>query len=448
MTTLIVFGAGDVTSRYILPGVAELVADGSAPDDLSVVVVGRDDADTAKLRDVFRAELDADVLGEEAVKRFVSIIEGRRADVSDVEAIREIMDGEGPYVAYLALPPAVFGPAIETMTTIGLPNLARVAVEKPFGTDSASARNLNDLLHRLISEDAIFRVDHFLGMKTARDLLALRFANRVIEPLWNAEHIDSVEIVWDETLGLAGRAGYYDGTGAGRDMLQNHLLQLMCLVAMEPPRSLSAADLADRKVEVLAAVHPWKNDPAGSSRRARYTAGTVDGDDIASYVDEDDVDPALDTETFAEMRFEVDMPRWRGVPFLLRSGKALARNRHEVAVRFRPATPFDWCDPSTSPNVLRFCLEPTHVALDVALTTGDAVFDLKTVALDNDAHEPALSAYAVMLDDVLRGGNVLSVRDDEAVMAWEVVEPVLKTWQAGEVPLEEYEAGSTGPAHH
>lgn len=190
-------------------------------------------------------------------------------------------------------------------------------------------------------------------MKTAHDLLALRFANRVVEPLWNADHIESVEIVWDETINLVGRAGYYDGTGAARDMLQNHLLQLMCLAAMEPPHSLASDDLADRKVEVLRACRPWDDDPVGSSRRARYTAGSVDGDDVPAYVDENDVDAELDTETLAEMRFEVDTPRWRGVPFLLRSGKALADDRHEITVRFRPATPVDWCNAATSPNVLR-----------------------------------------------------------------------------------------------
>jgi glucose-6-phosphate 1-dehydrogenase len=439
---LVIFGAGDVTRRYLLPAVAELLDAGDAPEGLTVDVVGRDDTTT----DEFRAQLDESLdLDREVKERLLALVERRKADASEVDAVRDVIGDADAVVAYLALPPAVFPEAIAALAEAGLPEGSRVVVEKPFGTDRASAVELNDLLHRTLPEDGVFRVDHFLGMQTAHNILGLRFGNRVFEPLWTARDVDHVEIVWDETLTLEGRAGYYDGTGAARDMLQNHLLQLLCLVAMEPPVSLSSDALADRKAEVLRATRPWDTSAARCSVRARYTKGRIGDRDVPSYVDEDDVDPGLDTETYAEITFAVDTPRWEGVPFVLRSGKALDRDRHEVAVHFRAAPPVDFGDLQCPGNVLRFCIGPDRVVLSVALTRPDSVFRLDMADLSYDLAAPRLGAYATVLGEVLAGGNVLSVRDDEAVEAWRVIEPVLEAWARGDVPMSEYPAGSPGP---
>ncbi len=439
---LVVLGTGDLTRRYLVPAVAELAAARPA-DGLHLTLVGQQPLSADAARSEIRSWLgDRD---QDEVAALLDCTRYASADVTDPELLRAALPAGEPFVAYLALPPAVFPGAIEALHAAGLPQGSRIVVEKPFGDDARSAATLNELLARVLPEDAVFRVDHFLGMQTAQDLLMLRFGNRVFEPLWNAEHIERVEVVWDETLSLHGRAGYYDRTGALRDMVQNHLLQLLCLVAMEPPGCLTSAEIADRKVEVLRATRPA--DPAGSScsRRGRYTAGRVGDRDVPAYVDEPGVEPARGTETFAEVVVEVGTERWEGVPFTLRSGKALARDRHHVVVHFRPAAPVAFAAERPPPNQLRFEFGPERVVLTTTLSSRDGVFDPDGVALSSAEAQPGLGAYARVLDDVLHGGNVLSVRGDEAVEAWRVVQPVIDAWDRDEVPLLDYAAGSTGP---
>jgi glucose-6-phosphate 1-dehydrogenase len=234
-------------------------------------------------------------------------------------------------VVYLALPPAIFADTIEALVDAGLPEGSRLVVEKPFGTDSASAEQLNDLIHRRFDEQDVFRVDHFLGKQTAHNIIAARFANRILEPVWSTADISKVEVIWDETLALEGRAGYYDGTGAAEDMLQNHLLQLMCLVAMEPPDSLDHSCVADRKVEVLRAARPWSQDLASCSVRARYTAGRSDGDEVPAYVDEEGVDPDARRRRSRRSRSPSTPP----VGATFRSRFAAARRWRPIATRSR-----------------------------------------------------------------------------------------------------------------
>jgi glucose-6-phosphate 1-dehydrogenase len=269
----------------------------------------------------------------------------------------------------------------------------------------------------------------------------------VLEPLWNSTHIASVDIVWDESLALEGRAGYYDGVGALKDMVQNHLLQLLCLIAMEPPVSLGERDLRNRKVDVLRSVRPLTADDATrSSRRARYTGGRIGDREVPAYVAEKGVDPSLDTETFAEVTLEVDNWRWLGTTFRLRTGKALARDRQEVLVRFRdvPHLP-SGVTVVPAPNVLRFGLEPESLTLDLT-GVGARAGELSELTLSAEFEAPHLPAYGQLLLAVLNQEVALSIRGDEAEEAWRVVTPVLEAWSSGLVPMEEYPAGSPGPA--
>ncbi|MEU3034947.1 glucose-6-phosphate dehydrogenase [Streptomyces griseoaurantiacus] len=446
---LVVFGGtGDLTGRYLLPALAALYAAGQLDDRFALTAASREDWDGARYREWAAARLDehgADFPAD--VRRAVTAaLDYRRADVTDPVDVAAAVAGEDPVAVYLALPPALFPATVTALHEAGLPRGSRVVLEKPFGEDLAGARELNRLLADLVPERDVFRVDHFLAMTTVQNVLGSRLANRVLEPIWNSTHIAEVEIVWDETLALEGRAGYYDHVGALKDMVQNHLLQLLCLVAMEPPLTLGERDLRDRKVDVLRSVRPPTDyDVVRSTRRARYVSGRAGGHDVPSYADEDGVDARRRTETFAEIVLELDSWRWAGTRFRLRSGKALGADRMEVAVRFRsvPHLPFGQ-DKDVRPNVLRFGLDPESLSMDLT-AIGSRIETLTQLSLSARMEGPALPAYGRLLWDVLTGDPALSLRGDEAEEAWRVVEPVLSAWERGLVPLEEYPAGSDGP---
>jgi glucose-6-phosphate 1-dehydrogenase len=333
MTHLVILGAGgDLTSRYLIPALGELDAAGALPDGLNVTGIDRQPWN----HDDFRRHLAPRLEPSQAT--LLSSLRYHHGDVTDAEALRSAFDpAASPAVVYLALPPHVVPGAVRALGALTLAPGSRIVAEKPFGDDFDSARRLNTLLQAVVPEDHVFRVDHFLGKQTVQNVLGLRFANRIFEALWNAQHVEAVDIVWDETLALEGRAGYYDAAGALRDMVQNHLIQLLCLLAMEPPVTLDERSLRDRKVDVLRAVRrPTLDDVRRHTLRARYRAGSAGGTTVPAYVDEPGVDPERRTETFAAVTLFVDNWRWAGVPFRLRSGKALGADRHEVRVRFRP----------------------------------------------------------------------------------------------------------------
>jgi len=443
---LAVFGAtGDLTARYLLPGLAALAHTGQLPAAFALTAASREAWDTAAFRDWAAAQLDrhAGGLPGSARQRIVAASTYRRTDVTEPASVAAAIRGDQPVAAYLALPPAVFAPAIRALHAAGLPQGSTIVLEKPFGDSLAAAVDLNALLATVVPEEAVFRVDHFLAMTTVQNILGTRMANRLLEPVWNGTQIAEIDIVWDESLGLEGRAGYYDGVGALKDMLQNHLLQIMCLVAMEPPVSLGHHDLRDRKVDVLRSVRPLtEDDVVRRTRRARYTAGRLDGQPVPAYRDEDGVRAEQQTETFAEIDLEVDNWRWSGTRFRLRSGKAFARDRKEVVVRFRdvPHLPFDH-DGDLPPNELRFGLDPESVTL--ALTGMGADADrLAPLTLSAGLPPPELPAYGRLLRDVLHRDPALSIRGDEAEESWRIVSPVLAAWADNRVPLDEYPAGS------
>ena len=363
----------------------------------------------------------------------------RAVDVADAASVASLFAGPAsPVAAYLALPPNLFPAAVEAVGRARLPAGSRIVLEKPFGEDLDSAVSLNRLLAEVAGdagEQAIFRADHVLGMTTAQNLLALR-QNRVLDSVWNGTHVERIEILWEETLGLEGRAGYYDGAGALKDVLQNHMLQVLSLVAMDPPGNVDERELRDRKVELLRSVRPLM------SRRARYGAGRLSdtggasGTSVSAYAEEDGVDPTRCTETFVELTLDLEGERWRGTPFILRGGKALSRRRKGVVIRFRSSE-------GKAANELWIGIDgPSDVILRLA---GGAFGRTVPVELRGEPPAAELPAYAQVLLDVIDGGSRLSVRADEAEEAWRVVTPVLEAWRANRVPLEEYPAGSDGP---
>jgi glucose-6-phosphate 1-dehydrogenase len=446
---LAILGAtGDLTARYLLPALAALHRAGELGDDFQLIAVGREDWTDETFRKWVEAQLErhAPKLPATLKRTVATTSHYHRADVTDSSSMTAVVQGPDALAAYLALPPSVFPRAVRALSRAGTAPDSIVVLEKPFGENLNEAIELNRLLSSLYSEQAIFRVDHFLAMTSVQNILATRLANRVLESIWNSAHISMMDIVWDETLGLEGRAGYYDGVGALKDVLQNHLLQILCLVAMEPPISLRDRDLRDRKVDVLRSIRPLRpEETARWTSRARYTGGQIGGQAVPAYAEEDGVEPEHRTETFAEVQLQLDNSRWAGTIFRLRTGKALGRDRKYVAVHFRPVShlPLDHQGQALS-NVLRLGLEPESVVLELT-GTGARTGTLAPLTLATDLAPAELPAYAQLLLDILTNNSALSIRADEAEESWRVVTPVLDAWAKNLVPLQEYAAGSDGP---
>ncbi|NMR21505.1 glucose-6-phosphate dehydrogenase [Cellulomonas fimi] len=459
--TIIVLGAtGDLTRRYLLPGIAQLVAGGQLGDDVLLVGVAQDDLDDTSFRAQVAERLEQTAGQVDAGVREAVAAGSRyvRGDVTSTETLAAALavpatvdrhDAEEPVVLYLALPHVLFEPVVEALAGCALPPQLRVVVEKPFGEDLAGAKSLNAALARVLREEQVFRVDHFLAKQTVLNLLGLRFANRVFEPLWTSREVAAIDIVFDETVDAQERAAYYDRSGALRDMVQNHLLQMLTLIAMEEPASLDPADLSARKVEVLRAVPTMSRAEVDARTvRGRYTAGSVTGRDgsrdVAAYTDAPGVEAGRDTETHAEVVLHVETPRWHGVPFRLRTGKALERDRREVVVHFRPmpGSVFD----DAAPNELRLELDPDKMFLRINVNGIGDPFDLETVELDLELPRQVPTPYGQLILAILEGDTRLSARAEEAEEAWRIVEPILAAWADGASPLREYAAGSDGPA--
>jgi glucose-6-phosphate 1-dehydrogenase len=450
--TLLILGAsGDLTGRLLLPGLGKLIAQGRT-SGLKVVGAGSDDWDEGRWQERVRGAFDSCAVdaNDDGRRQLLDVQENSRyhsVDVTAEGALAELLAAlDGPVAVFFALPPAVSQKACEMLRPEDVPEGTRLVLEKPFGSSRESAASLNKTLLRLVPEDHIHRVDHFLGKATVFNILGLRFANRLLEPLLSNEHVAKVEIFYDESLALEGRARYYDGAGALRDMIQSHLLQVMALTALNAPATIKERDLRDHIGSVLRAssVSP---DFAKSTRRARYTAGRIGDRDIPDYAAEQGVDPAKKTETLAEVEVSINNSRWSGVPFILRSGKALGKPQKEVIITFRPVnhlpTGFKGID---APTRLRIGLGPETLQLEIDVNGPGDIFTLDRAVMSADLHSADLLPYGEVLEGVLRGDPLLSVRGDTAEECWRIVEPVLKAWEKDEVPLEEYEAGSNGPA--
>lgn len=462
---MILGASGDLTGRLLLPGVARLIASGRAPG-LSLVGAGSDAWSAEQWRQRLSTSF-ADAAAPTGVPTQDGLTDLRRVqeessyhqlDVTAPGALGALLANvAGPVALYFALPPAVSQKACEVLGAEELPAGTRLVLEKPFGSGVESARTLNATLARLVPESHIHRVDHFLGKSTVLNIMGLRFANRLLEHSWNSDHVEKVEIVFDESLTLENRARYYDKAGAARDMIQSHLLQIMAIMAMEPPASLAEQDVRANIAAVLraATVGPHatstpapERNLASHTRRARYTQGTIGDRSVPDYVDEEGVDPALGTETLAEMEVYVNNWRWAGVPFVLRSGKALGRARKEAVVTFKPVPHLPaGFKGNDSPTRLHIGFGPAKLTLDLDVNGPGDLFSLDRVQLDAELGSDPLLPYGEVLDGVLSADPLLSVRGDTAEECWRIVEPALDAWAANLVPLEDYAAGSTGPAH-
>jgi glucose-6-phosphate 1-dehydrogenase len=448
-TTLLVLGAdGDLTRRLLLPGLATLLAgerfDGREPPLL--IGAGLGDFTTAEWRSRVRdAFATAGVRGPrltEVARR----TRYRQLDVTDRDALAGLLgECEGAPALYFALPPPVTRAACESLGGLDLPAGTSLALEKPFGTDAGSAASLNHLVTSLVPEERVYRVDHFLGRADVLNVLGVRFANRLLDPVWNHEHVESIEIVYDEDLALEGRAGYYDRAGALVDMVQSHLLQVMALLMMDPIAALDERSLRDAKNAVLRATHPAGR-PASCSRRARYTQGRIGGRTVPAYTRESGVDPQRGTETLAELTVEVRNHRWSGVPVTLRSGKALGRPRKEAVVRLRPVPHLpDGLLGHETPDTVTIGFKPPRLAIHLDVSGEGDPFDLETSRLAASLDSGELTAYGEVLAGLLDGDPLLAVRGDSAEECWRIVDPVLAGWRDGEVPMDTYPAGSDGP---
>jgi glucose-6-phosphate 1-dehydrogenase len=453
--TLVVLGAsGDLANRLLFPALLSLEYR-ERLENLRIIGYARQEWTTDQFHENLRAAIDLPAAGvdEKYLDKFIERIDFHGGDLS-VESLRSLKpELDGPAIFYLALPPGVFADAAETIANAGLadetPGFRRLVIEKPFGTDLQSALVLNEQLHTFWREDQIFRIDHFLGKETVQNMLVFRFANRFIEPVLNANHVDEIQITVAETLGVEGRSRYYDGIGALRDMVQNHLIQMMTFATMEPPALWDSEMIRDHKVEVLKSVR--RVDPDRDAVRGQYTAGLVEGTPRIAYRAEPGVDPVSHTETFAAVQLHVDTWRWEGIPVLLRSGKRLAAKAHEVVFRFREPptrlfrhTPLEHAEP----NWLVFRMSPAECT--------ELVVRTKQPGLELEARESVLraeyanpddreaSAYESLLLDVLEGDHTPFLRFDEVEWSWRIVDPILTAWQRG--APEDYVAGSDGPA--
>jgi glucose-6-phosphate 1-dehydrogenase len=446
---MILLGAsGDLTGRLLMPAIAQLAEADRLPPGFVIVGAANTEWSTDDFREHIAAKLAQHAfVGAPARDAVVRALEFQPCDVTEPAALSALIGQERPEtLVYLALAPALFAPALRTLAATGLRTTDAVAVEKPFGTDLASAQELNEIIRLGLPEPTIFRIDHFLSSDLVRRVLSLRFLNRIYEPVWNAGNIERVDISWLESLTLEGRAGYYDGTGALKDMVQNHLMEAMALILMEQPARLDAYSVRDVRVEALRAVAPpslarMRDD----TLRARYIEGDIDNRRVPAYIDEPGVDPARSTETYASLTVGVERPRWTGVPFTLRSGKALGADSAEVAVHFRPLPRYlldQW--PAAEPNVLRIGLTRPYVRLSTTLNGPERTAE--TRELEAQTAAPRFSAYANLVLAMLHNDPMLFIRGDEAEESWRIVDPVMAAWAKGDVPMQEYVAGTVPPA--
>ena len=458
---LVVFGAtGDLAQRKLLPALYHRDAAGQLPDDARIVGVSRRKLSDDEFRALARkavcgADPDSDTLA-----RFLGRLSYTAADAGDDAGWPALAGrlGERPgrvRVFYLATAPELFGPICDRLGHAGLSrNGTRVVVEKPIGKSLASARTVNDAVGRHFTEDRVYRIDHYLGKETVQNLMALRFANALFEPLWRAALIDHVQITVAETLGVEGRAGYYDTAGALRDMVQNHMLQLLCLVAMEPPGSLLADAVRDEKLKVLKSLVPiTEANIAERTVRGQYRAGASQGGPVPGYLEELGNESSR-TETFVALKAEIANWRWAGVPFYLRTGKRLANRLSEIVAQFRPI-PFSVFDASAGPveaDRLVIRLQPDEgVKLWLNIKDpGTGGMRLRYVPLDMSFARafgaPNPDAYERLLMDVIRGDQTLFMRRDEVKAAWTWTDPILDAWTAGGDRPKPYTSGTWGPS--
>ncbi|WP_336518335.1 glucose-6-phosphate dehydrogenase [Pollutibacter soli] len=471
-TIFIIYGAtGDLCWRKLAPALFNLFLDGWMPEKFTIIGTGRtplsDDDFRNKMLEGINNFSRSGKAAEPQWQLFAGHVRYTAGDVNKPEGysnICEIVESNSkewnakPYVIhYLAVAPTLFPVIAKNIAANKLNDegLCRIVIEKPFGHDLESARALNQLLNENYREEQIYRIDHYLGKETVQNIMAFRFANSILEPLWNRNYIQHIQISVTEQLGVEGRGGYYEGSGALRDMVQNHILQLLCLIAMEPPVSFRAAEVHNRKLDVLTAMRRFSPEALRSTVvRGQYGGGWLKGKEVPGYREEPDVNPSSNTETFTAIKFFIDNWRWQGVPFYIRTGKRLAESSSLISIQFRDLPHFvfppeaidSWQQNrliiSIQPEMsIRLQLQGKRPGLDMLLNTVDMVFDYKT---SYSSYTP--EAYETLLLDTMTGDQTLFMRGDQVEAAWDLLMPVINMWtNKPSVNFPNYSAGSWGP---
>lgn len=471
---LVIFGAsGDLAMRKLIPAVFDLARENLLPDDFALVGYARSERTDEAYREECREAVKKHARGDgearavwESLAPRISYVRGDYGSADDHRRLADRLakldqqhNTGGNRLFYLSTPPNTFDDIIECLGQVhraqeGGKAWQRIVIEKPFGYDLPSARQLNQRLYRQFDEEQIFRIDHYLGKETVQNLMVMRFANAIFEPIWNYKYIDHVQITVSETLGVGKRGGYYDKSGALRDMVQNHMFQLMALVAMEPPTALDAVSVRDEKVKVYKSVRPVRPSMIHEQTvRGQYGAGEHAGQKTQGYLKEQGVPADSATETFAALKLYIDNWRWSGTPFYLRTGKFLEEKLSEVVVRFRspPLTLFQkQCESPVYPNDLVIRVQPDEgISFRLNGKVPGGAMNIKSVALDffyaTAFQKEPPEAYERLIFDAMIGDQTLFIRGDEAEAAWAVIDPIAQGWAESRIPPQEYAPGSWGP---
>lgn len=463
---LVLFGGtGDLAWRKLMPALFQAFRHGSLPAGGRIIGVARDDLSDAQYRELIRSRFEGVELAKrpspEEFERFASLLHFLRLDLSQPRDYARLADllqqrQADTVVMYLATAPTLFTTVVEQLAAAGLnqPHM-RLVLEKPLGHDLESNRAINEAVRKVLSEKQVFRIDHYLGKPAVQNLFAMRFGNSVFEPVWRREHVANIQITIAEDLGVEKRGAFYDNAGALRDMVQNHALQLLCAVAMEPPVNAHADAIRDEKLKVLRSLKPWTAETLDQHVvRGQYTAGSIDGTQVPGYREEPGVNPESGTETFVALRTEIASWRWAGVPFYIRTGKRLAEREAHILVNFREAPHAIFNAPPGGSNRLVIHLQPRDGLEMHLLAQGQENRrngqTLAPVQLDLDFDKrfgsERVGAYERLLLDVIAGRLNLFVRSDEQEAAWRWVEPILEHWRNEERPPRPYAAGTWGPS--